>query len=140
MNKQYSSEDRFWLALAIWREARGESQECQIGVAFSILNRVEHPKWWGNTVLNVIVKKWQYSSFTDPKDPQLTTWPTSSDASWIQCKKVASDVTAGLVGNPVIGADSYHDISIKPPKWATPEMFVKQIGKIRFFNVDKEIG
>lgn len=131
--------DVFMLALIVWREARGESREAQTGVAFSLMNRVARPSWWGNDVLSVAGKKWQYSSFTDPRDPQLTTWPKSGDDSWWACMDVAQAVIDGTVDNPVPGADSYYDISIKAPNWATPDMFVRQIGRLRFFNVDRDL-
>jgi spore germination cell wall hydrolase CwlJ-like protein len=88
--------------------------------------------------MEVLFKRWQYSSLTDPRDPQLTTWP-KDDPVWGQCLYVADGVLNGVFSNPVPGADSYHDISIPAPAWATPEMFVKQIGKLRFYNVDKDV-
>ena len=124
-----------FMALVIWREARGESTPGKIAVAHSIMNRVRHPKWWGTTVMEVVFKKWQYSSMTDPKDRQLTTWP-QNDPLWRECLTVAHDVYYGKMDNPVPGADSYHDLSIPSPKWATPEMFVRQIGRLKFYNVD----
>ena len=121
-------------ALCLWREARGESTEAKIGVACSIMNRVNRPSWWGKSVMGVLFKKWQYSSLTDPKDRQLTLWPVQGPV-WTECMTIAHDVLYGMVENPVPGADSYHDISIPSPKWAKPEMFVRQIGRIRFYNV-----
>lgn len=128
-----------FLALTIWRESRGQSNQTKTAVGFSVLNRVKNPKWWGNDVLSVVTKKWQYSSLTAPKDPQLTTWPQSSDASWKESLNVASYVLFGLnVINPVDGADSYYDISISAPKWATDDCFVAQLDKIRFYNTDHD--
>ncbi len=124
-----------FMALTIWREARGESTVGKAGVAHSIMNRVKHPKWWGKTVQEVLFKKWQYSSLTDPNDPQLTAWP-KPDPLWRECLTVAHDVYYGLMENPVPFADSYFDISIPNPKWATPDMFVRQIGRLKFYNVD----
>ena len=120
-------------------KGRGEPIETQTGIAFSILNRVARPAWWGNDVMSVIFKKWQFSSLTDPNDKQLTTWPASTDKSWIQCLQVACDALDGVSVNPVPGADSYYDISIPPPKWATDDCFVAQIGKIRFFDLNHDI-
>lgn len=128
-----------FLALCIWREARGESIECQCAVAFSIMNRVDRPSWWGNDVMSVIFKKWQYSSMTAPKDIQLTTWPSMEDSVWPQCYDVAQGVLLKTKVNPVPGADSYFDISIPNPKWATDDKFVKQIGRIKFYNLDMDI-
>ena len=137
MNLSIAS-DTVFMALVIWREARGESQEGQIAVAHSILNRVKRPSWWGRSVTEVLFKKWQYSSMTDPNDRQLTTWP-KDDTVWGQCLFVADGVLNGTMANPVPGADSYHDLSIQAPAWATPDMFVRQIGRLRFFNVDLDI-
>lgn len=135
---QRSAELAF-MALTLWREARGESALCKTAVAHSILNRVNRPSWWGRDVMGVIFKKWQYSSLTDPKDPQLTKWPAKDDVSWQECLVITDKVLRGLLDNPAPGADSYHDISIPAPKWATEETFVIQIGRIRFHNLDMDI-
>ena len=126
------------LALCVWREARNQKLDAQVGVAFSILNRVQKPSWWGNDVLSVVFKKWQFSSFTDPHDRQLTTWPAPTADSWLTALAVAEQALAGVVANPVPHADSYYDDSIAPPEWATPERFVAAIGALRFFNVDAD--
>ena len=76
---------------------------------------------------------------TDPKDRQLAIWPQKLAIDWIECLQVASNAIDGILKNPVPGADGYYDISIPPPKWATPETFVKQIGKLRFYNLDHDI-
>ena len=127
-----------FLALVAWREARGEPHEAKLGVAFSLMNRVARPSWWGRDVLSVATKKWQYSSLTDPKDRQLTTWPGPAEDAWLECLEIAGHVLEDKVRNPVPGADSYYDISIPPPKWADPACFVGQLGRIRFFDLDKD--
>lgn len=128
-----------FMALTVWREARGQSPECIAGVAHSILNRVNRPSWWGNSIMRVIKRKWQYSSMTDPNDKQLTLWPDEDEESWNKCLTITNMVIKGMIPNPVPGADSYFDISIKTPYWATDEIFVKQIGRVKFYNVDKDI-
>lgn len=131
--------DITFLALTVWREARGESAEVRAGVAHAIMNRVKHPAWWGDDVMSVIFKKWQFSSLTDPNDKQLTTWPRSTDAVWTECLVIADRVFRGTLGNPVPGADSYYDVSIPPPYWATDETFVAQLGRVRFYNLDRDV-
>lgn len=138
MNQQEHA-DRAFLALAIWREARGESPEVQAGIANVILNRVARPSWWGNDIMSVVFKKWQFSSLTDPNDAQLTTWPNTSDGSWLQCLDIACNAIDENISNPVRGADSYYDISISAPKWATDDTFVVQLGRVRFYDLDKDI-
>ena len=126
-------------ALTAWREARGaKSDECIAGVVHSILNRVRRPSWWGRDILSVVFKKWQYSSLTDPRDPQLTTWPKRDEPSWERCLRITQGVLDGSIDNPVPGADSYHDTSIKPPYWATPDKFVWQIDRILFYDLDQD--
>lgn len=135
--------DTFMLGLLVWREARSETYAGKLAVAWSVLNRVERPSWWGRTLLEVITKKWQYSSLTDPNDRQLTRWPNPTDSTWWECLQVAHDVLNNLVGNPVKHADSYYAVSMdragNPPKWATPETFVAQVGDHKFYNLDRDV-
>ncbi len=128
-----------FLALAIWREARGEPFDAKVAVAHSVLNRVFRPSWWGRDVVSVLKKKWQYSSLTDPKDAQLTTWPDATDASFEECLNVAHGCMDGTYKSPVPGADSYYDDSIAPPKWADHRFFVGKVGKLNFYNLDQDI-
>jgi spore germination cell wall hydrolase CwlJ-like protein len=137
MNHQQAA-DLAFLALTVWREARGEQWPGKVGVAHSILNRVKRPGWWGSDISSVVFKRLQYSSLTYPKDLQLTTWPKSDDPSWRECLEVAAGVIDGTISNPFPGADSYHDISIPAPAWATIENFCGYVGRLRFHDVDQD--
>jgi spore germination cell wall hydrolase CwlJ-like protein len=134
----FRPDDLVFLALAIWRESRGEPVACRVSVAHSVWNRVQRKSWWGDTVVNVLRKKWQYSSLTDPRDPQLTTWPQSGDQHWEECISIARDVLTKKSAHPMPGADSYHDISIAPPAWTAKARRCGQIGKIIFYDVDHD--
>jgi len=123
------------LAIALWREARGTGETGMTAVAYSIMERVEHPTWWGHTLAEVLAKKWQYSSLAAPGDPQLILWPVDEDVSWRLAMAVADAVLAKSVANPVPAADSYFDASIPPPKWATPERFIGKVGRLSFYRV-----
>jgi N-acetylmuramoyl-L-alanine amidase len=129
------SADLTFLALTIWREARGESPDARTGVGFTVQNRVNNPGWWGKTISEVVTKKWQYSSMTDPHDPQLVNWPQPTDQSWIDCLNTADQILNQGATDTTQGADSYFDISIPPPHWATPDKFLVQIGRIKFYRV-----
>jgi hypothetical protein len=83
--------DLVLLALVVWREARGESRLAKVAVAMSILNRVDRPSWWGNTISTVVGRRLQYSSMTCPGDPQLVKWPINTDPSYVECLKVAEE-------------------------------------------------
>jgi len=124
-----------FLAIAIWREARGTGETGMTAVGYSIMERVEHPTWWGHTLAEVLAKKWQYSSLAAPGDPQLILWPVDEDVSWRLAMAVADAVLAKSVPNPVPAADSYFDASISPPKWATPKRFIGKVGRLSFYRV-----
>ena len=124
------------LALLIWREARSESFLGKVAVGYSVRNRVEHPKWWGNTYSAVMAKKWQYSSLAAPGDPQLMTWPVFPDDAFTECLDVADRVIHGTTSNPCPEADSYYATYIAPPKWALDAQFVVLIGQHKFYNTD----
>lgn len=130
----------FYLAFVAWREARSSSlpDEARLGVMFTLLNRMAHPGWWGNSIATCATKRLQYSSLTDPHDKQLTTWFTENDGSWFNCLELARRVLAGEADNPVPGADSYFDDSIPAPDFATADAFVKRIGTLAFYNVDHD--
>ena len=129
--------DKVFLALVVWREARGEEYNARVAVANSILNRVHKPSWWGNDVLSVVGKKFQYSSLTNPGDPQLILWP-KNDSNWQVCLQIACDAIYGRTMDTAPGADSYWDSSIMAPKWATADNFVCKIGKLSFHNTDHD--
>ena len=138
-----SPDAQYWanvvfLALTVWREARGESYTCKLAVAFSILERVHHPKWWGNDVMSVCFKRFQYSSMTNAGDPNLVAWPQAADPNWNDSILTAIAAISGTPTNPAPAADSYFDISISPPSWAKPVDFVIQIGRLRFYNLDRD--
>lgn len=140
MDELQKAADLIFLALTVWREARGQKRDCQLAVAYSILNRVEHPKWWGKDICSVVFARLQYSSMTYKGDVQLTTWPVNSqDPSWLSCLSASQAAINKTEPNPVPGADSYYDLSIPPPNWAEPKMFVARLGRIRFFNVDRDV-
>ena len=132
----------YLLWLAGWREARGEGFQGMLGVMCCFRNRIERPSWWGEDYYSVVTKRWQVSSITDPSDKQLTKFPAHGDASAETAMQIAIEVINRTVEHPATGADSYFDTSIlntpRKPSWATPERFVKQIGRLLFYNVDMD--
>ena len=132
------------LAITLWREARGEGYAAQVGVAMSMMNRVAKPSWWGSDIEEVLTKKWQYSSMTDPADGQLTKWPKTSEPVFQNCLEIASRAVAGTLQGGFRGADSYYEDSLQGdarPKWAKehPERFVGKLGKLNFYNMDMDV-
>src|SRR5262245_34015245 len=81
---------RFALALAVWREARGESLRGRCLVAQVIENRVTDSRW-PDTYVGVITQRLQFSSF-NPGDPNATLFPAETDLAWEGCVLAADRV------------------------------------------------
>lgn len=130
------------MALCAWREARGEGRLGIRAVCHVIMNRVRRPSWWGTNVEEVVYRKWQFSSMTDPKDPQTRLYPSPLDkGGWIlyeTCVEEAWQAYIGSTLHPAPGADHYYATYIATPKWADEKRFVKQIGNHRFYDLDRE--
>ena len=124
------------LALCLWREARGETVEAKRAVAWSIRNRVGHPSWWGGTWSEVITKREQYSSMTDPGDANLVKWPLETDTSWMACMDVATEVYGTPIADPTNGATNYFDNSLdaNPPNWAAAMVKTADVGPFHFYR------
>jgi len=129
----------FMEALAIYREARGESKAAKAAMLAVIRNRAaESPKYgWPKTTIGVIVQPWQFSSF-NASDPNATVWPDPGSPgrwqAWLECCDV---VTVPLTADPTNGANHYEAIpdAEKRPKWADPAKMTCEIGKTRFYKL-----
>lgn len=126
------------LALTLWREARGTSDDAITGVACSIRNRTLKPAWWNSdtagSYLSVILCPMQYSSF-NRVDANSTKFPYSSDTVMPRIAQIAQAVMDGTQPDCVAGAQSYFDVSIAAPDWTRSMEFTVQIGPFRFYRV-----
>ena len=126
------------MAVMVCREAPFEPIKTKLAVAQTVMNRVDHPKWWGGTPEEAITSPYQYSTMTAPGDRQLTVWPRSNGAILRECLAVANDALTRKSPMVVKGADSFYAEGIRPPEWATADAFVAQLGPLLFFNTDKK--
>src|SRR5215469_17749145 len=102
-----------FLALVVWREARNQPPEAKLAVAYSVIERVKKPGWWGSTIQTVIAKKWQYSSMTADDDPQLGLYPDDNDPQWAESLIAASTAINELEPNPAPEGVMYYSFPIK---------------------------
>lgn len=129
--------DRFLLALAVWREARGESSLGKLAVAWTIRNRVHDPRWPA-TYRDVILQAKQFSSF-NATDPNATKFPVD-DAAWTACVSAADDAMAGVgpatAANhwPATTANHYHARAVRPA-WVDDSKIVADIGAHVFYRL-----
>lgn len=122
------------LARTIWGEARGEGQTGMQAVANVIMNRVEKGGWYGATVQDVVLKKWQFSTWNEG-DPnrQKALDVTTADPSFWAAKKIASLAYNGQLDDITGGAVNYHARSVSP-YWANTMTQTAVIGNHIFYT------
>lgn len=128
------------LALALWREARGQYHDIDIlrAIAWSIRNRVtrgskDDGTFWGKSWSGVLGFKFQYSSLTAPGDANLVKWPLPDDPSWLVCMDVACEVyNGGMVD--VSGGATHYFSQDNPPIWAVKLRHIKDMGPFKFYE------
>jgi N-acetylmuramoyl-L-alanine amidase len=133
----YGHFDIALLALMLWREARGEPYLVRVAVACSVMNRVRAHSWFGDTIGEVVTKKWQYSAFTAPGDPNLVLWPKPKDPVFEECLRIAGEVAANPnCADPTGGATHYFDLRLadNPPPWAKSAQFKVRLGRLFFYR------
>lgn len=104
------------LAMLVWGEARGESPEGRLAVAWVAKNRAVRRGW---SLASVILQPWQFSAF-NRDDPNRTKMlePTKHDLPevWDACAIAAQSVLAGLEPDTSNSADHY----VRADLWANP--------------------
>ena len=126
--------DLFMLALAIYREARGEEMSAKIAVGCAIRNRVQHPAWYGRDWFDCITKPYQFSSF-NIGEPNSIIFGSPTDLAWKQSIDAAPRVMQGEP-DPTGGATFYFDRSLdkNPPKWASLYLHTVDIRAFHFYK------
>jgi len=122
-------------AKTIWGEARGEPIEGMLGVAWTIKNRADRPRW-PNTLIDVCLQPAQFSIW-NPKDPnfkKVIAAPLASPAFY-RAVFVALGVVLGYLNDPTNGADHYHTKEIDP-SWNDNMTVVAEIGNHIFYRDD----
>lgn len=130
---------QFIEALAIYREARGESMPAKAAMLAVIRNRATDSQFrWPRTTVGVIIQPLQFSSF-NANDPNATVWPVPgvSPGSWQAWCDCCSVVTTPMTADPTDGATNYEALpdGAKKPAWADPAKITVQIGKTRFYKL-----
>ena len=128
---------QFLEALAIYREARGESMPAKAAMLAVIRNRAAQGWLGDHNTTDVIWHPAQFSSF-NPDDPNSRVWPKPGNPgqwqAWCECCMV---VTSPMLADPTNGATNYEAIpdGVSRPGWADPAKMTVQIGKTRFYKL-----
>ena len=125
------------LARTIYGEARSEGIAGMTAVAAVIVNRANHPRWWGHDISNVCTTPWQFSCWNanDPNLPKLEA-VTDADPAFAPALDIAARAVGGLLPDPTNGATSYYDVSMlqHSPYWSQGREPCAKIGRLIFYR------
>lgn len=124
------------LARTIWGEARGESQQGRLAVAWVVMNRVnDAQKRWPRTIEEVCRQPKQFSCWNakDRNLPKLLA-VTGADPVFRECLQLAKlAVRNELPPDPTQGANHHHRDDVSP-RWAAKMTKTRHIGRHVFLR------
>jgi spore germination cell wall hydrolase CwlJ-like protein len=134
------------LARTLWGEARGQGDEGLRAVAHVVMNRVRLARamggaWWGNDVVAVCRKSYQFScwNMSDPNRPKVLAVDERS-AIFRRARAIAAAVIAGFDRHdPTRGATHYHRFDIAPA-WSQGRTPTVRIKDHVFFDLSEEVS
>ena len=124
----------FWLALTVYHEARGESDEGQKAIVKVILNRAKAKGW---AVEDVVKARKQFSCYNNGlNDPAV--WVKDVTSLFHSMEMAAAAQAEWQAGDNLQGATHYYAlqgmVGGKPPYWASGMKFIADIGHHRFLK------
>ena len=134
--------DIWLLLLCIWREARGEPEQCWRGIWWVLHNRVGR-SGFRPTLIRCILQPGAIDSMTKQGDANLTAYPndfavTSADwQAWLQIQQIAqdpgTDQTDGAVYYEAVDPADLPALRARAP-WFAEDKMTCQFGKTRFYR------
>lgn len=123
----------------LWGEARGEPVEGQIAVACVVRNRVNNPKWWGESWRGVMLKAKQFSAFNEgnPNRVKIEAMDFSEGNPGIvvvQLRYIMRGVRYNAIRDNTKGANHYHTNRVSP-KWSKGKDPTAQFGNHKFYKL-----
>lgn len=108
-----------YVSLCAWREARGEGEDGIRGVIHVIRKRaLTWYKAFTEPYHQAIYAHGQFTSMSDPNDPNYTLFPVDTDPIWIMCQRLAQEIVAGQDLDNTCGALYYANLDhITPGGW-----------------------
>jgi hypothetical protein len=114
----YDRSDITSLALVGWREDRGDGIEGCQAVMNVVCNRIGYPGFARN-LHDVVYGKNEFTSMSDPNNPEFRLYPDAADLLWVCCLRFACQLLSskGAI-DPSRGAHYYADLTyITPDGW-----------------------
>jgi spore germination cell wall hydrolase CwlJ-like protein len=125
------------LARTMWGEARGEGSAGMQAVANVVINRTEIGGWWGNSIIEVCQKPFQFSCWNkdDPNFGKVLS-VERDDLYFATAMRIAQRALYGHLPDITNRADHYHAAGILP-YWAKGEKPVTVLGNHIFYRLTK---
>lgn len=123
------------MARTVWGEARGESREGKLAVAWVIMNRQMAGKWYAGEYISQTCQKARQFSCWNREDPNraLLTKLALRDSTFRECVWAAAAALAGAEPDPTNGATHYHTAAVRP-EWAVGQTPTCTIGRHVFYR------
>ena len=128
------------LARTIWGEARGEGAAGMQAVAAVVMNRVRVARergtfWWGNDVVGVCQKPFQFSCWNKDDANFLKVLNVDQcDLVFATAARLGFRAVIGQLADPTRAATHYHAVGIMP-KWAAAREPTAIIGRHVFYRI-----
>lgn len=129
------------LARTLYGEARSGGWKGMQSVANVVCNRVRRGGWWGDTILTVCLKPWQFSSWNallpgQVRDANFEVMvdATIADPSYANALAIAGMAVAGKLLDITDGADSYYELGTPAPTWTAKAVQLSDIADQRFYR------
>jgi hypothetical protein len=135
---------QLWLALCIFGEARGCSEEIKNYVALTVLTRRYIGGWYGNTIMEVVTKNYQFSCF-NPEDPNFVKIQDPFEYE-LDCIFNGCIDIAGKLLNTFSNPYNLYCLDFCPthfysgsiiPVWANDYKLIKSIKDFNFYRTEK---
>ena len=125
------------LAMLVWGESRGESDDAKLAVANVVRNRVLAGIYGGDSWYSVILSPEQFSCFnSNERSKLLEPLKWDSEKTWESCYNVAYSVYLGTAKDNTMydGKRATHYYSgERVPYWSSSMWPVVDIGPFKFF-------
>jgi len=135
VRKVKQSEEHLVLARTIYGEARGEGEVGMTAVANVVVNRVAAGGWFGDGIIAVCQKPWQFSAWNanDPNRDKIENMQPGDNSVFDLALDIAALAVAGELGDITGGATHYHTRAINP-SWSSSLTVAGVIGNHIFYT------
>jgi N-acetylmuramoyl-L-alanine amidase len=145
----FDARDKHCLAIAVYGEARGETTESMVAVAWVILNRT-NSRHYPNTVCDVVLQSYQFESLgkgtilrdiANEANSGTMVFPTMNNQRLLdKIYDIADAVFYSISNDPTKGSTHFWSpiaqsaLGRVPPNWAEQLAYQGEVGNHRFYR------